>query len=188
MKTPAQLDSRAFTLMELMIVVAIIAVIAGFVIPSFTGYIHNQNLRQARDKLVTDLRSVQNRALTGVDYNENQLYWGVKFFEDGARYYYFTVDTTADTDGTPGLSAGELGVACDDVDTSTDEGSKPLLNDVIIRNTADLCTFFSFDNGGIPNFDEYEVFAGYLGENDCMQVDINTAGTISAPADFVVCP
>lgn len=186
MKTPALSDFKGFTLVELMIVISVIAAISGFVIPSFSNYIHNQNLRQARDKLVTDIRSIQNRALTGVNYGEDQRFWGIKFIQGDSVYYYFTVDTSFDTNSDGSFSTGELAIACNGVNTGAAEKSKPFLNDVIIISD-ETCMYFSFHDGGVP-FVDAPISLGYFGEADCMEVSVNLAGMVSSPADFQSCP
>lgn len=78
--------SRGFTIIELLISMSIIAIIAGGIIPTFSSYIRNQNLKQAQEQLKSDLRTVQNRALTGslsnqtVSSDDDYIqYWGVRF-------------------------------------------------------------------------------------------------------------
>lgn len=110
-----------FTLIELLVVISIIAIITGAIVPNFNTYIKNQNLRQSGDQIKTDLRSIQNRALTGVGYDIYKGYWGVKF-DTGistTRYYYFTVDKTAD-----------LQTACNSAST---EGSKQFPGDIVLK-------------------------------------------------------
>lgn len=46
-------------------VVSIIAIIGGGIIPSFSQYLNDQNLKQAQEQLKSDLRTIQNKALTG---------------------------------------------------------------------------------------------------------------------------
>ena len=66
MKVSARLfNFKGFTLIELLIVVTIMAVLTGALIPSFSKYIDNQNVRQALEQVKDDLRNTQNNALTG---------------------------------------------------------------------------------------------------------------------------
>lgn len=175
-KLPAY--SFGFTLIELLVVISIIAIITGAIVPNFNTYIKNQNLRQSGDQIKTDLRSVQNRALTGVGYDINKGYWGVKF-DTGVsttRYYYFTVDKNAD-----------LQTACNGAPTT--EASKVFPGDVVLKN--DVCVFFSFANGDvttIPN-NTYDVIFGELAATgaSCGSVTLNSTGLIKTVED-VTCP
>jgi type II secretory pathway pseudopilin PulG len=63
---------------------SIVVIITAGIIPSFSGYIKDQNLKQAQEQLKSDLRTIQNRALTGAFSDEKigsnpVLYWGVYF-------------------------------------------------------------------------------------------------------------
>ena len=79
--------SAGFTLIELLVVMSIVVIITAGIIPSFSGYIKDQNLKQAQEQLKSDLRTIQNRALTGALSDEKVgmapgqpvLYWGVFF-------------------------------------------------------------------------------------------------------------
>lgn len=91
MKLPRSVN-KGFTLVELMIVVGILAIVSGIMIPSFSTYTRNQTLKQAQENLKSDLRSAQNKALTGTGsdtlINGNPvLYWAI----------YFTDATGSDT-------------------------------------------------------------------------------------------
>jgi len=88
-----RLPTKAFTLIELLIVISLITAITGATIPSFVGYIKSQNVKQAREQVKSDLRSLQNNALTnsvplGVT-PTTPIFWGVRFLASSADYYYF---------------------------------------------------------------------------------------------------
>lgn len=55
-----------FTLVEFLIVAAIIGVLTGFGIPQFTTYSKRQTLVKATDQVINDLKTVQNMGLSGV--------------------------------------------------------------------------------------------------------------------------
>lgn len=76
-------------------VVSIITIVAGITIPSFTGYMTNQSLKNAQDQFRSDLRSVENMALTGSKFDTNvswksvnspARYWIVKWTHAGTSY------------------------------------------------------------------------------------------------------
>ena len=70
---------NAFTLVELIIVIAIIAVIAGIGIMSLVGYRQRQSLRIQTEELVAVLRNSHDRSVT----QESGSRWGV-YFENPA--------------------------------------------------------------------------------------------------------
>jgi prepilin-type N-terminal cleavage/methylation domain-containing protein len=98
MKLPVNKLSHSFTLIELLMVVSIITILAGATIPSFTGYLKGQTLKNAKEQFKNDLRSIQNKSLTGSLSDQNIVgggvnspgspvrYWIVKFWF-GQNYY-----------------------------------------------------------------------------------------------------
>jgi prepilin-type N-terminal cleavage/methylation domain-containing protein len=98
--------SKSFTLVELLMVVSIISIITGATIPSFSNYIKNRTVLQAKDQLKNDLRTLQNKALANDSYDTTLTYvpdgggstttgpakyWTVKFFNN-TDYYKFYAD------------------------------------------------------------------------------------------------
>lgn len=84
----------AFTLIELLVAVAIIALLTMISIPAFSGFARRQTLYQATKDLKTDLRSAQNKAVSGVD----GLLWGVHFdvaVPQNQNYKIFVTQKTA---------------------------------------------------------------------------------------------
>ncbi len=131
--------SKGFTLIEILISVSILAILSAGIVPSFSGYIKNQNLKQAQEQLKSDLRSVQNRALTG-SLSDLELgtptkrvaYWGVRFTNNSNIYYYFI--STGDSSCPPA--------------NSQNQGNSTLSNDVKYFGDTG-CLFFSIKNGDI---------------------------------------
>ncbi len=134
-------NTFGFTLIELLVVISLMAIITGAIIPSFNTYIKNQNALQAVEQVKNDLRTVQNRALTGEDSNTDlnspnkvyPLYWGIRFVNNTANYTYF-VSTTAS--------------GCLPAVSSTRGTSRKLPGGLVVKNSSgDKCIFFSNKNG-----------------------------------------
>lgn len=175
MAVPSNLSrkSAGFTLVELLIAVAIIAALSSFLIPGFTNYIDNQNIIQAQEAFKSDLRTTQNKALTGVGTTTGTKYWAVKIIGNDAREYHFFKTADNSSAVCTGLSIGGSGY----------EGtSEKLPGGVVIRQADGACIFFSTRNGdaSMANF-----------ANDCFVIDeagvsgtngvyINAAGLIYA--------
>ena len=130
--------SKGFTLLELLISISIIGIIAGGIIPSFSGYIKNQNLQQAQEQFKSELRTVQNKALTG-SLSDLQIsgsyaqYWGVSFPDDSGSLVNIFVSTTNTT--------------CSGA-TVIDKGSFTIPNKILYYY-APNCIFFNIKNGDI---------------------------------------
>jgi type II secretory pathway pseudopilin PulG len=104
MSLPFKKLSRSFTLIELLMAVSIMVIIAGVTIPSFTGYMKGQTLRNAQEQFKSDLRSVQNLALTGSKYETSVTfgggagpvtgparYWLMKWTHSGTSYSSYLI-------------------------------------------------------------------------------------------------
>ncbi|MBI2620613.1 type II secretion system protein [candidate division WWE3 bacterium] len=160
--------SIGFTLIELLISVSIITILAGFLIPSFTRYLDTQNVKQAKEQVKNDLRTLQNRALSGVGAAEGVSYWGVKFDDNTRRYFYFT------------SSANDWPICSS---TTSGETGEILPSDTMVRNGT-LCVFFSFSDGGATYVKSFSpsntvITLGYSNSsNDCEGVEVNAAGLI----------
>jgi len=90
---PSKNQQKAFTLIELLMVVSIMTIVAGITIPSFTGYMKNQTLKNAQEQFKSDLRSIQNMALTGSKYDTNVTggpakYWVMKWSTNASTTSY----------------------------------------------------------------------------------------------------
>lgn len=169
MQVPAQ---KGFTLVEILLVVSIIAILSGFLIPGFSNYIENQNIRQGQELFKSDLRTVQNKALTGVGSTSTSInYWGLKITDAAAtNYYFFSSDEASST-------------ACDNVNISTADRSESLPGGVAVLNAANSCVFFSLENGDavVTGNGGSNIFGlSYPGETACLGVEINSVGMIRA--------
>lgn len=145
MQLPAR-NNSAFTLIELLLVVSIIAIITGSIVPAFSTYMRDQEVAQAVEQVKNDLRSVQNRALTGAMSEstvsgEKVHFWGVRF-DSGSETYDYFISLGDDTCPPP---AGEI----------ENQGEYRLSDGMVVRSAtfadpADpACVFFSFLNGDI---------------------------------------
>ena len=152
-------NSKGFTLIEVLISISIIGILTAGIVPTFSGYVKNQNLKQAQEDLKSNLRSVQNRALTG-SYSdleldgERILYWAIKF-EDGFSTYDYFVSTAKDH--------------CDlSNPNSRWEGRNTLPNDIKYFGNSG-CLFFSIKNGDISKYP--------MSLNDYLDVKYSTTDT-----------
>lgn len=147
MPTALLSSKRGFTIIELLVVIVIIILITGGILPSFNSYIDNQYLVQAQQQVVDDLRSVQNRALTGDRSNytfpatgNHPGFWGMRF-QDGARDYTYFVSEQANPD-----ACNNLGF--DDANLIRTSDRLPGSNSVIDLDTTS-CLFFSYISGDV---------------------------------------
>lgn len=157
---------KGFTLIELLITITIISLITAATIPSFVGYLKNQGVSQAQAQVLSDLRNVQNKALTGA--MSDQLiggsliqYWGVKFTSGSSAYQYFvSVNTTCPALPIPANQA---------------QGSASLTPDLQVKSTT--CVFFSLSDGSATGASPIKV--GYAdGTGTCHSVVFNSNGLI----------
>ena len=131
--------SKGFTLIELLVVISIIAIIGGGIIPSFSKYTKDQNLKQAQEQLKSDLRTIQNKALTGAMSNTpiggvRIKYWGVSLTDGSESVNYFI---STDTTCPPGA-------------TSSHQGEFKIPNTVVYKGNM-RCLFFDIKNGDITS-------------------------------------
>jgi prepilin-type N-terminal cleavage/methylation domain-containing protein len=172
-------SEKGFTLLELLVVITILVAITAAAVPSFAGYIRNQGIRQATEQLKSDLRSIQNKALTGAlsdqEVNSNPVaYWGVRFSAGGGsgtnRYEYFISDTA--TTCPSSFTTGQV------------QGYAELASTLDIRSSGYKCLYFSMANGSITpiNFGSSNVLivglSGSTKDGDCRRLLFNTGGLI----------
>ena len=167
-----------FTLVELLITITIIAIATAAIIPSFSSFIRNQNVKQAQEQLKSDLRNVQNKALTGALSDATigtnpVLYWGIRFTAGtgtgSPRYETFisAVNTTCPSGAIP---AAQL------------QGYAEVTTDLQVKATNNRCIYFSISNGDIStvNFPAQQVIVGYINgvNGDCRRILFNSNGLI----------
>ncbi|RJR27398.1 prepilin-type N-terminal cleavage/methylation domain-containing protein [candidate division WWE3 bacterium] len=171
--------TSGFTLVELLVVVTIIVLVTGALIPSFAGYIRNQNVKQAQEQLKSDMRNIQNKALTGTlsdtTIGPNPVeYWGIRF-NSGAgtgsnRYEFFISDTNT--------------TCPDPIPVAQAQGHSEIQNTLEIKVTGGFrCMYFSIRDGSINtvNFPGTQLIVGYVGSTtsgDCRRILFNTRGLI----------
>ncbi|OGC47613.1 hypothetical protein A2886_02390 [candidate division WWE3 bacterium RIFCSPHIGHO2_01_FULL_42_13] len=161
------MNNRGFTLVELLLVVSLIAVLSSFLIPGFSNYIDNQNIRQAQEIVKSDLRTVQNNALSGVGSSSSSvLYWGLKISSQNASNYGFFKAAAANSS------------ACSSA--TIEQTSVDLPGAVVIRDGAGACVFFNLRNGDatVVNLPNSTIKLGPAGVTACDGVQINSAGMI----------
>ena len=161
--------SNGFTLVEIIVVVSIIAIISGGIVPSFFRYIDNQNLKQAKEQLKSDLRTVQNRALTGAlsDYvfyvggkKEPVRYWVVYFQNNSGTY---SASITSRSSGCPPYP-------------SFNQATYNLPNDIKYYGVSRLCLYFSIKNGDINKSPSLAA--------DCIEIKTSSSSSTSERVCF----
>ncbi len=84
----------AFTLVELMISISIIAILTVAAIPSFSGFSKSQAMAQGFKSLESDLRIAQSRSLSGATAPAGATVapkaWGINFTDGASSYIIFT--------------------------------------------------------------------------------------------------
>lgn len=169
MKVSARTQT-GFTLVEMLIAVSIIALLTGILIPSFTGYTKNQNLRQAREKLKSDLRTAQNNAMTGAN-STTVDFWGIRFSDDGTTYSLFRSVDTSDC-ATVDIVRNTMGNLPNDIAT-------------IFSAAGNHCIYFSESTGDASG--QTAINVGYTSSDECIQVDVSANGLITS-SGIATCP
>jgi|GEM_PF-3090466 len=85
------MTQHGFTLVELLVVIAVLAVVLAFSLPSFNDFTKSQYLTQAAEQVLGDLRSAQSRAQNGVVDGSKEC-WGLVMVAGQAYYKVGSVD------------------------------------------------------------------------------------------------
>jgi prepilin-type N-terminal cleavage/methylation domain-containing protein len=75
---------RGFTLLEVLIVVAVLAILSAISTPIFRGFLKKNELDSVTQGIVYDLKRARANAMSG----ENGLKWGIRFNSATNSYYY----------------------------------------------------------------------------------------------------
>ncbi len=158
-----------FTLVELMLVVGIIAIVTGALIPSFSGYIKTQNLKQAQENVRSELRSAQNRALTG---SLSDTYVG----SDRVKYWVFY--TTANSSSYSFYTSAQ-NTSCNPANFSAAHSTQTLTNGITFNISAAKCIFFDMSDGSINAVPASPLSVSvWAGSGASKTVSFNSAGLI----------
>lgn len=168
MNRPARV-LKAFTLLELLVVVSILTVMTGVLIPNFNNYINSQSLRQAQEAVKNDLRTAQNRALTGAESDLGIAYWGIRL-NNGADQYDFVKSVNFD---------------CSFATDSTISDRLPG-GTTIAASSSPICVFFSMANGDRAGSVDKVYIRGP--SNRCRSIDVNQYGLITMSGEDTTCP
>lgn len=166
-----QTARSGFTIIELLVAVSIITILSGALIPGFTNYSKNQNLRQAQEQVKNDLRTAQANALTGTNASPTLKHWGIRFTQNSGTYEYFTSENTTD---------------CGNGLYYANKTTQPLAAGIVVRSPSG-CVYFSFANGDASA--DSSITLGYPSPDNtvCRLVTIDSGGLVLTGGD-AVCP
>lgn len=85
------MDSKGFTLIELIVAITIMSVVFAIVVPQYSKYVNSRALSLAQEQIAGDIRMTQNYALNipevGGSFPDG---YGVRFIKDSSVYIVFT--------------------------------------------------------------------------------------------------
>jgi len=93
--------ATGFTLIELLIAITIVALLTAVTVPAFLRFSARQELSQGVADVKTDLRTVQNRAISGIDRQVGGVdyyWWGIKFTAESGDYSFVKSSALDDPD------------------------------------------------------------------------------------------
>ena len=96
--------TSGFTLIELLIAITIVALLTAVTVPAFLRFSVRQELSQGVAGVKTDLRTVQNRAISGIDREVGGVdyyWWGIEFAAESGDYD-FVKSSNSDDPNDPG--------------------------------------------------------------------------------------
>ena len=180
---PAQTSfkNRGFSFIELLIVVSLITLVSGAILPGFNSYIRTQNLKQAAEQIAGDLRTVQNKALSGVLSSEPSVaYWGAS---SSSGSYALSFNT---------FSAS--GAASNSDKAATLPGGVEIKNSFLVLFDMFKGNGWYRLSGSTPFITRCDltgskcrVVVGMPGATSCSSISVNTAGAIIIQ-EGVSCP
>ncbi len=88
------LFKNGFSLIELILVIAILVILSSLAVGYFRNFAKNVELEEISKKIISDLRNSREKAMSG----ENNLKWGTHFI-NGASDYYEIFSTPTDYSG-----------------------------------------------------------------------------------------
>lgn len=123
--------SLGFTLVELMISIAIIAILTAAAIPSFTDFSKSQTLTQNFKTLKSDLRIAQSRSISGATVAGAAKAWGI-YFDTGSSGQYTIIACTpaANLADYPNYRFGIPGSICTTTVKTVNLGSQVKINSI----------------------------------------------------------
>jgi prepilin-type N-terminal cleavage/methylation domain-containing protein len=136
---------KGFTLVELVVTITLIVLMAGSAIPSFNSYLNNQALKQAQEQIKSDIRTVQNKAITSaaadfkIGGTTTPTYWGVRFNNHSTDYLYF-------------IARNNTPAECNLITTSDATGryqGKGTLPSSMYVYSNTFCLFFAIKDGAV---------------------------------------